>query len=117
MLTSREEVVDAFGDLNAAMRRVTALSFDALTTPERLALLEQLEQARRLLPVAEHPLVNQLHEQASREELGGNLAHGLATRLRITRAEANRRIHEAHDLGERHTLTRSYCWQIGEMVS
>ena len=37
-------------------------------------------------------------------ELGGKLAPALANRLRITRAEASRRIHEAADLGERSAL-------------
>lgn len=38
-------------------------------------------------------------------ELGGSLPYALADRLLITRAEANRRIHEAADLGERRALT------------
>ena len=37
-------------------------------------------------------------------ELGGKLAPALANRLRISRAEASRRIHEAADLGERRAL-------------
>ena len=36
--------------------------------------------------------------------MGGKLAAALANRLRITRAEASRRIHEAADLGERTAL-------------
>jgi Domain of unknown function (DUF222) len=81
------------------------LSFDALTTPERLALLERCERWRRALPAVEHPLTNQLGEQASETELGGKLPAALANRLRITRAEASRRIHEAADLGERKAIT------------
>ena len=77
---------------------------DALTTPERLALLESCEEFRRLLPAVEHPLINQLSEQADETELGGKLAAALANRLRITRADASRRIHEAADLGERKAL-------------
>jgi hypothetical protein len=49
-------------------------------------------------------LVNELAEQADGTELGGKLAPALANRLRISRAEASRRIHEAADLGERRAL-------------
>ena len=59
---------------------------------------------RRWLPAVEHPVINQLSEQADPAELGGKLAAALANRLRITRAEASRRIHEAADLGERRAL-------------
>ena len=67
-------------------------------------MLQRCEQMRRWLPAVEHPLINQLSEQADPAELGGKLAAALANRLRITRAEASRRIHEAADLGERRAL-------------
>jgi hypothetical protein len=101
----RESVVAAFDALDAGVDGVIALEFDALTTPERLGLLERLERVRRRLPSAEHRLINQLRQQAAPAELGGGLARGLANRLLITRAEANRRIDEAHDLGPRRALT------------
>jgi hypothetical protein len=50
-------------------------------------------------------LINQLDAQASPEELGGTLRSALADRLRITKAEAGRRVEEAADLGERRALT------------
>ena len=100
----REEVVDVFDALRADLKRALDLRCDALTTPERLALLESCEWIRRCLPAVEHPLINQLAEQADATELGGKLAPALANRLRITRAEASRRIHEATDLGERRAL-------------
>jgi hypothetical protein len=102
--SSREEVVEVFDALEAGFKRALDLSFDVLTTPERLALLQSCEEIRRLLPAVEHPLINQLAEQADPTELGGKLAPALANRLRITRAEASRRIHEAEDLGERRAL-------------
>ena len=86
------------------MKRALDLRCDALTTPERLAVLERCERIRRWLPAVEHPVINQLSEQADATELGGKLAPALANRLRITRAEASRRIHEAADLGERTAL-------------
>src|SRR5271163_4570086 len=102
--SSREEVVEVFDALRADLKRALDLSFDALTTPERLAVLNSCEVLRRQLPAVEHPLINQLSEQADATELGGKLAPALANRLRITRAEASRRIHEAADLGERTAL-------------
>ncbi|OBI80633.1 HNH endonuclease signature motif containing protein, partial [Mycobacterium sp. 1245805.9] len=78
---------------------------DVLTTPERLAALEQLERAARRLRAPQHELINQLDAQATPAELGGNLCCALADRLRITKAEAGRRIAEAEDLGERRALT------------
>jgi Domain of unknown function (DUF222) len=102
--SSREEVVAVFDALEADFKRALDLRCDALTTPERLAVLQSCEEIRRLLPAVEHPLINQLSAQADAAELGGKLAAALADRLRITRAEASRRIHEAADLGERRAL-------------
>jgi len=102
--SSREEVVEVLDALRAAHKRARDLTFDVLTTPERLAVLENLEQMRRGQPAIEHALINQLAAQADATELGGKLAPALANRLRISRAEASRRIHEAADLGERRAL-------------
>ncbi len=103
--SSREEIVEVLDALRAAHKRARDLTFDVLTTPERLVLLENLEQMRRGQPAIEHALINQLSEQADATELGGRLAPALANRLRISRAEASRRVHEAADLGERTTIT------------
>ena len=83
------------------MKRALDLRFDALTTPERLGLLQTCETLRRQLPAVEHPLLNQLAEQAGPTELGGALPVALANRLLISRADAARRVHEAADLGQR----------------
>src|SRR6195952_3663557 len=103
--SSREEVVAVLDALEAAYKRALDLTFDVLTTPERLAVLERFEGFHRQQPAIEHALINQLSEQASPSELGGRLAPALADRLRISRAEASRRVHEAEDLGQRRALT------------
>lgn len=105
MCSTREEITEAFASLATALSRVLGLTFDALTTPERLALLEHCETARRQLPSVEHTLINQIGEQSTEEELGGKLGLTLADRLRITRSEAKRRVAEAADLGQRRALT------------
>ena len=98
---NREEVVEVLDVLEAGYKRALDLTFEVLTTPERLAVLERFEGFRRQQPAIEHALINQLGEQASPSELGGRLAPALADRLRISRAEASRRVHDAEDLGER----------------
>jgi Domain of unknown function (DUF222) len=103
--SSREEIVEVLDVLDAGYKRALDLRFDGLTTPERLAVLERFEVLRRQQPAMEHPLINQLRAQADPTELGGKLAPALANRLRISRAEASRRVHEAADLGERTALT------------
>jgi hypothetical protein len=102
--SSREEVVEVLDALEAGYKRALDLTFDVLTTPERLAVLERFEGFRRQQPAIEHALINQLAEQAGETELGGKLAPVLADRLRIGRAEASRRVQEAADLGERRAL-------------
>ncbi|WP_156738236.1 DUF222 domain-containing protein, partial [Mycobacterium sp. E2699] len=103
--SSREEIVEVFRALDAAVDRLCELSFDVFTTPERLRALERLECVARRLRAPEHALINQLEAQAGKAELGGTLRSALADRLRITKAEAARRIDEAEDLGERRALT------------
>ncbi|SON61314.1 hypothetical protein MSIMFI_02819 [Mycobacterium simulans] len=102
---TREEIVEVFDALDADLDRLCELTFDALTTPERLRALDRLERAARRLRVPGHALINQLAEQASETELGGKLGSALANRLRITKKDAHRRIAEAEDLGPRRALT------------
>ena len=83
--SSREEIVEAFDVLDAALDRVCELSFDVLTTPERLRALERLERGARRIRAPQHALINQLDAQAGEAELGGTLRCALADRLRITK--------------------------------
>jgi hypothetical protein len=101
----REDIVKRFDALGDAISDVLEVSSGALTMPERLALLERLEHEVRRLAVPRHELINGIRHQATTAELGGKLSHVLADRLRITRAEAGRRIDEAADLGPRQALT------------
>ncbi len=103
--TSRDEIQEDFDVLRAVVSRVVEHCYDGLTCPERLTLLENLEQETRRLRVPGHQLINQLAEQADAAALGGKLPHVLADRLRITRGEAGRRVAEAAELGPRRALT------------
>jgi Domain of unknown function (DUF222) len=75
------------------------------TTRQRIDQLERLETLERTLPAMRHGLINQLAATATAEELGGSLTQALADAVRINRREANRRIHEAGDLGPRTALS------------
>jgi hypothetical protein len=101
----REQVVEVFDALDAAVSQALELSIDTLTTRECLALLDRCETVRRRLPAVEHQFINKVADQASQAELGGKLPFALAERLRITRADASRRIREAADLGPRRAMT------------
>jgi Domain of unknown function (DUF222) len=103
--SGRGEIQRDFDELGAVVSRVLGHCYDAVTTPERLNLLERLERETRRLRAPGHELINQLAEQAGPDELGGRLSHALADRLRITRGEASRRVAEAAELGPRRALT------------
>ncbi|ODR05382.1 hypothetical protein BHQ21_14385 [Mycobacterium sherrisii] len=95
----------AFKGLYAALDTVLGLDTHMLHTRERLTMLRHYERVRRLLCAGEHPLINQLAQEATPEELGGKLSHAVADATLISRAEAGRRVREAADLGERRALT------------
>src|ERR1700758_2104228 len=103
--SDRDEIETDFAALHEVMSRILAHTYDALTTPERLTYLDKLEREARRLPVSGHQLINQLAEQSDPSELGGKLSHVLADRLRVTRADAARRVAEAADLGPRRAIT------------
>ncbi len=98
-------VTAAFDALDTALDGVVGLQFEALSTHERLVVVERCERVRRRLPAVEHPLINQLARLATREELGGKLSHAVAAWALISRAEAGRRIRKAADLGPRRAIS------------
>ncbi len=97
--------MQVFNALDAVVDRLCDLTFDVFTTPEFLRGMERLERAHRRMRTPQHTLINHLKTQATEEELGAKLPAALAERLRIAKAEANRRIAEAEDLGQRWALT------------
>ncbi|QNI08668.1 HNH endonuclease [Mycobacterium kubicae] len=105
MRSDRESVVGVLDRLDAVTDDLLDLSCAELTVPELMRVALRLERVARRLPAAQHAVLNLLAEQADPAQLGGRLPSVLANRLHITRAEANRRLAEAADLGERHTLT------------
>lgn len=92
--------------LRAARDEVAELSLDALTVPELLNLLGELETDRRRQPTVEHRLIQSLRNRAEPAEVGAkNWADALATALRISINAARQRIKEAELLGPRRAMT------------
>ncbi|KBE97249.1 hypothetical protein AP49_03850, partial [Mycobacterium tuberculosis H3986] len=54
---SRERIVEVFDALDAELDRLDEVSFEVLSTPERLRSLERLECLARRLPAAQHTLI------------------------------------------------------------
>lgn len=71
--SSREEIQADYDAFRAVVSRIQQHSYDSLTNPERLGLLEALEHESRRLHAPGHQLINQLAAQATPDELGGNL--------------------------------------------
>lgn len=99
------EAMAAYDALEAALDRVEALPFAALTGREQLSMLVRHERFSRRTPITAHALLTLIGERAVPAEIGGALPAVLADRLRITRIEASARIRDAEVLGPRTSLT------------
>src|SRR5690606_22461637 len=97
-MSSIEVALDA---LDAAVAAVASIDLDAVDPLERYRLLDRLETARRRQIAIAHDHVARL------EHVPGCPPPGvvLADLLRISRAEARRRIRDADQLKDRATLT------------
>jgi Domain of unknown function (DUF222) len=93
--------LDAFDCALAGMRE---LDLDGLAPMVRLHVLEQLQTARRRQVAFSHDLITGVAKE-DRAALGGPAPQVIADWLRITPAEARRRIHDAAQLSPRTTLT------------
>ncbi|SPM36247.1 REP13E12 repeat protein [Mycobacterium rhizamassiliense] len=89
----------------AALVEAADADIDALNTEQCLAMLQDCEKVRRLVPWLEHRLISKLAREATPQELGGTVSHAIAEATLISRAEAGRRVREAADLGDRCGLT------------
>lgn len=104
--SDRDAIVAAYNKLDAAYDEVAALSYNAVTVPERLTLLHRLEEMRRRPPAVEHALIQGLLSDIAPVQLGAkNWSEVLQQRLRISAPDALRRLNEAQELGPRTTLT------------
>src|SRR6195952_4055485 len=106
MSSDRATVLDALTGLEAATDALAGVSFDGLTAPEVVAVLSRLETVSRRQPVVAHRLLGKLVRDGSARDLGAkSVTEVLTTALRISPTDANRRLKDAAELGERTALT------------
>ncbi len=95
-------VIAAVDRYAAAQAELAALSFDALSGPQALAVKERLQTVERRQGAIDDRLTQQLLSQTGPVELGAtSWTDVLSNRLRISRGAARRRLDEAADLGPR----------------
>ena len=97
-------VAGVFSELDAAIEAVGALDWDSLPAGERLEALEHLETARRRQTARSYDIAQSL-DRNDDGQLGRTLPKVIADVLRITPAEARRRLRDAAQLSPRTTLT------------
>lgn len=98
------EVRVALDALDAADAAIRALDFDALHPVVRLRALERMEASRRRQIAVSHDVIAGLAGEGP-ANVGGPVHKVIADRLRISYAEACRRLREAKQLSPRLTLT------------
>ena len=98
------EVASAFDSLDAAVAAIHELTFDNLAPAVRLRALERLETARRQQVVISHDIIEGLAKEDP-ADVGGPVHKVVADWLRISCAEAARRLRNAEQLARRVTMT------------
>jgi hypothetical protein len=101
---SSSSVTEALTALDAAVQAIGALDWDSLPIRARLEALDRLETLRRRAAAASLDLVGSV-ERSRDPALGGATAKVIADVVRVTPAEARRRLRDAGQLQPRTTLT------------
>ncbi len=106
MGSSCEEVLEAFDAFDAVIDAMLDLDYDALSPAQRVRLDARLERNLRRAPVVEHRLITGLVAETEPCRLGEKSWPAvLTTALRISSAEAKRRLKRAEVLGPRRAMT------------
>jgi hypothetical protein len=96
MGSTREEIITALDAFEASQRKLAALPLEALTRPEKQALLKRFEEFDKKMAALDRRLIGQLITEGDPAVFGGaSWADVLSRRLRISPGEAQRRIAEA----------------------
>jgi hypothetical protein len=98
------EVSAALDAQDAADAAIRGLDFDALSPAVRLRVLERMEASRRRQIAVSHDLIAGLANEDP-ADIGGPVHKVVADRLRISYAEACRRVRDATELSSHLTLT------------
>lgn len=92
-MSSRNDIVAALDAVDAAHRRLLALPVHTLTRSERIELLQKIDEFGKKLAAFDRRLVGRLITEAAPAQFGGaSWPEVLSRRLRISRAEAERRV-------------------------
>ena len=104
-LVDRAAILAAYDEWEAAQEKIAALPIDALTPADLVDLLARRERVVRKQGTEDDALLARLDAEVAPRDLGASsLRELLSTRLRISRAEALRRIANAHELGPRRSM-------------
>ncbi|WP_304110028.1 HNH endonuclease signature motif containing protein [Mycolicibacterium bacteremicum] len=102
---SRVAVQTALSDRAASVKALLDADFTAFDTAELLAIQSEREERARADEAIDHRILAALMGRATAHEIGGKTwADVLSTRMRLSGAEAGRRIRAAKDLGPRHAI-------------
>ncbi|MDG5482627.1 HNH endonuclease signature motif containing protein [Mycolicibacterium gadium] len=101
-----EAVQAAVAAMRAALDELAACEMENLTHRELLVVLDELEILSCQMPAQWHRALSRLQTETTPKELGAkSWRQVVATRWRISTAEAGRRLDESAVLGPRRTLT------------
>ncbi|KRD20625.1 hypothetical protein ASE48_02170 [Mycobacterium sp. Root265] len=105
VVADREAVTAAFDAYDAACERLAELNFTRMDPAELFALQSRREHRTRTTAAVDHRILAALQAQATPKDVGARTwVQILATRLRISEAEAQRRVRDARDLGPRYSM-------------
>ncbi|WP_066903359.1 DUF222 domain-containing protein [Mycolicibacterium houstonense] len=106
LVQSRDAVQSALAGHRAATAALVEADFTGFDTAELLAMQSECELQARTQAMIDHRIQAALMARSSPHEVGGkSWTDVLATRMRISRKEAARRVAVAADLGPRYAVT------------
>jgi hypothetical protein len=96
MSSIRQEIISALEAAEAGQRKLATLPLEALSRPEKQALLKRLEELKKKMQAFDRRLMGRLITEADPAQFAGaSRAEVLSRRLRISPGEAQKRIAEA----------------------
>jgi len=92
-MSSKNDIIAALDSVDAAYNRLLGLPLHTLTRSERIQLLQRLDTLGKQLAAFDRQLVGRLITEAAPVQFGGaTWPEVLSRRLRISPAEAERRV-------------------------
>lgn len=105
LVSDREAVLAAFDAYDDACEQLGKLDFTRMSPAELFELQSRREHRLRTTAVVDHRILAGLQAQATPKDIGARTwGQILTTRLRISEAEAQRRVRDARDLGPRYSM-------------